>query len=532
MLERRHDGLPLDIGNDRHFAAPDMLMQDRPTDSWWQPAIGGAIVVGSTDDATRQEASLATQRFDAIIIGAGQAGPALSARLTRTGMSVALVERKDFGGTCVNRGCIPTKTLVASARVAHMVNRAAEFGIRLRGRPRIDMAAVKARKDTIVEQFHSGVEGWLRATKGLTLFEAHGRFEGPKRVQAGDALLEAERIFINVGSRAAFPTIPGIEGVPWLNSTRLLQLDTLPEHLIVIGGGYIGLEFAQIYRRLGADVTVLERGDRLLPREDEDVSEGVRAVIKDSGVDVLEGFHTDSVARSGRRVEARGLWKGDARVIRGSHLLVAAGRVPNTADLGIENTGITLDERGFIPVDDQLRTSVPGIWALGDCNARGAFTHTSYNDYEILADNLLGQGTRRISDRIPASALFIDPPFARIGMTEREARSRAEEQGVELLVARMPMSRVGRARERSETQGFMKALVDGATRRILGASMLGINCDEVIQLLLVVMYSGQPHTLINRSMLIHPTVAELVPTLFERLKPVEQRIPGPSHMGA
>jgi len=474
---------------------------------------------------------MTTQRFDAIIIGAGQAGPALAARLTRAGMMVALIERKDFGGTCVNRGCIPTKTLVASARVAHMVSRAAEYGVRLRGKPRIDMAAVKARKDTIVEQFHTGVDGWLRAMNGLTLFEEHGRFEGPKQVRAGDALLEAERVFINVGSRAAAPTIPGIESVPWLNSTRLLELDVLPEHLIIIGGGYIGLEFAQIYRRLGSAVTVLERGDRLLSREDEDVSSGVRTVMDASGVEVLEGFRTDSVTGVARRVEVRGFQGDAAKAMRGSHLLIAAGRVPNTSDLGIENTGIALDERGFIPVDDQLRTSVPGIWALGDCNARGTFTHTSYNDYEVLADNLLEDGDRRVSDRIAASALFIDPPFARIGMTETEARSWAVERGTTLLVARMPMSRVGRARERSETQGFMKALVDGSTRKILGASMLGINCDEVIQLLLVVMYSGQPHTLINRSMLIHPTVAELVPTLFERLKPVEQQIPGPSHMG-
>ena len=470
-------------------------------------------------------------RFDAIIIGAGQAGPSLAGRLTRAGMTVALVEREDFGGTCVNRGCVPTKTLVASARVAHMVGRAAEFGVRLEGGFRVDLASVKARKDGIVEQFRSGVETWLRAMKRLTLFQAHARFEGPHRIRAGEALLEADQIFINVGGRAAVPPIAGLDRVPRLNSTSLMQLDILPDHLLVIGGGYIGLEFAQIYRRLGSAVTVLERGPRLLSREDADVSEGVREVMEGSGIEVIADFRAEAVDGGAGAVELRGARQGEELIVQGTHLLVSAGRVPNTDDLGLANAGIRVDERGFIPVDDQLRTDVPGLWALGDCNARGAFTHTSYNDYEIVADNLLDGGDRRVTDRIPASALFIDPPFARIGMTEGEARAWSEAHGKELLVARMPMARVGRARERSETQGFMKALVDGSTREILGASMLGINCDEVIQLLLVVMYARLPHTLINRSMLIHPTVAELLPTLFERLKPAELRDRGPSHMG-
>jgi pyruvate/2-oxoglutarate dehydrogenase complex dihydrolipoamide dehydrogenase (E3) component len=451
------------------------------------------------------------RRFDAIVVGTGQSGPSLAARLDGAGMKVAVLERKRFGGTCVNNGCIPTKTLVASARVAWEARRAADYGVRVGGPITVDMKAVKARKDEIVRQSREGVEKWMKGLGNAQVIAGQGRFVGPRRLRVGDEELEAERVFVNVGARAAVPGIPGLDQVPFLDNSSMMEVDFLPEHLVVLGGSYIGLEFGQMYRRFGSKVTMIERGPRLLSRDDDDVGEAIRSILENEGVVVRTDARATRVA-PGPVVTLEG-----GETIAGSHLLVALGRVPNTDDLGLDAAGVATDARGFITVDDQLRTSAPGVWALGDCNGRGAFTHTSYNDYQIVAANLLDGGSRRVSDRIAASAVYIDPPLGRCGMNEREARA----SGKKVLVGRMPMTRVGRAREKGETQGFMKVLVDADSKRILGASLLGTGCDEVIHVVLDVMYAQAPYTLIEQAMHIHPTVAELLPTLLEDLRPLK-----------
>lgn len=455
------------------------------------------------------------KKFDAIVIGTGQAGPALATKLAGAGMNVAIVERKLFGGTCVNNGCIPTKTLVASARVAHMAKRAAEFGISIEAAVKTDMKAVKARKDAVVRKSNSGVEGWLKNTKNLTVIEGHAKFLAPHTVGVNGASLEAEKIFINVGGRAVVP--PDFETVPYLTNSSIMEVDFLPEHLIVAGGSYIGLEFAQMYRRFGSKVTVIQRGPRLIEREDEDVSAAVKTILENEGIEIqLDAECLRAEKRRDSIVATIGCAAGP-REVSGSHLLLAVGRQPNTQDLGLDRAGIETDERGYIKVDDRLRTNVAGVWALGDCNGKGAFTHTAYNDYEIAAANLLDNDPRRVSDRITAYALYIDPPLGRAGMTEAQVRA----AGGKALIGTRPMTRVGRAVERSETQGFMKVLVDAATLEILGASILGIGGDEVIHAILDVMYAKRPYTVIQRAMHIHPTVSELVPTLLGELKPLE-----------
>lgn len=455
---------------------------------------------------------------DAIVIGSGQAGPFLAARLAESGLHTVLIEREHLGGTCVNDGCIPTKTLVASARAAHVARHAADWGVRA-GPVHVDMAAVKARKDRVVAHSVDGLTQWLGGMKNLTLVRAHARFVGPHEVEAGGSVYSAPRVFINVGGRAALPDWPGIERVPVLTNTSMMALDSLPEHLIVAGGSYIGLEFAQMFRRFGSKVTVLEVAERLIAREDPEVSREVQAILEREGVAFHLGVRDARVdgAPGGGQVRVTLNAGGVERDVEGSHLLAAVGRRPNTADLGLEQAGIATDARGFIPVDDELRTRVPGIWALGDVNARGAFTHTSYNDHEIVAANLLDGGARRVSQRIPAYALFTDPPLARIGITESEARA----SGRAVLVGVLPMTRVGRARERGETQGFMKVLVDADSQRILGAALLCIEGDEVVHALLDAMYGDLPYTVIRRAVHIHPTVSELIPTLLGQLRPLE-----------
>ncbi len=456
------------------------------------------------------------ERYDAIVVGTGQSGPSLAARLAGAGQKVAIVERKRFGGTCVNNGCTPTKTLVASARAAHMARRGADFGVVIDGPIRVDMAKVKARKDAVVAKSSGGVERWLKGLDNATVYEGHGSFEGPRTVRVGEALLEAERVFINVGARAALPAVPGIEGVPTLDNVSVMELDFLPAHLVVLGGGYIGLEFAQIFRRFGAEVTVIHRGPRLLSREDEDVAEAVRGILEAEGIEVFTDTADWRVEGADGAISLTMQCRGEATKLAGSHLLVATGRVPNTGDLGLDNAGIEADGRGFIKVDDQLRTSAPGVWAMGDCNGLAAFTHTSYNDFEIIAGNLLDGDRRRTGDRIPIYAVFIDPPLGRVGMTEREVR----ESGREALIARRPMTRVSRAVERDETQGFMKVLVDAESKQILGAALLGIGCDEVVQSLADMMYAKAPYTVVQRAMHIHPTVTELIPTMLGELAPL------------
>ncbi len=458
-----------------------------------------------------------TTSLDAIVIGAGQAGPSLAVRLAASGLKTALVEREHLGGTCVNDGCIPTKTLIASARAAHVARHAAEFGVNIFGPVSVDMKVVKARKDKVVAQSVEGLTGWLSGTPNLSLVWGAARFTGPHTLDVAGQTLEAPKIFINVGGRATLPDWPGIHDVPVLTNTSMMQLDTLPEHLLIVGGSYIGLEFAQMYRRFGSKVTVIEYGDRLIAREDPEVSKEVQAILEREGVEFLLSARDATVNTSDDgQIHVTLNSSGASHKLHGSHLLAAVGRKPNTEDLALQSAGIECDKRGFITTDEQLRTSVEGVWALGDVNGRGAFTHTSYNDFEIVAANLFDKDPRRSSDRIPAYALFIDPPLGRVGMTEAEVRA----TGRPALVGVMPMSRVGRARERGETQGFMKVLVDAQTERILGAALLGIEGDEVVHLLLDAMAAEVSYKVIQRAVHIHPTVSELIPTLLGSLKPL------------
>jgi len=429
---------------------------------------------------------------------------------------VAIIERKRFGGTCVNNGCIPTKTLVASARAAHVARRAGDYGVTIRGSIAVDMKKVKMRKDAVVRQSSEGLEKWLKNTQNLAIYEGHARFADTHRVRVGDELLEADKFFINVGGRASVPPLGGIEQVSYLNNSTMMDVDFLPEHLIVIGGSYVGLEVAQMYRRFGSEVTVVERGPRLIKREDEDVSENIKTILAGEGIKIRLGAECIGFEKRGDKVAVQVDCSSGDKTVIGSHALLAVGRVPNTSDLGLEYARIEVDKRGYIQVDDQLRTNVPGICALGDCNGRGAFTHTAYNDYEIVAANLLDGDQRRVSDRITAYALYIDPPLGRAGMTEAEVRK----SGRKALIGKRPMTRVGRAVEKGETDGFMKVLVDAETKKILGASLLGIECDEVIHSILDVMYANAPYTVIQRAMHIHPTVTELIPTMLGELKPL------------
>ncbi len=458
--------------------------------------------------------AIQSERFDAIVIGTGQAGPALAVRLAKSGRKTAILERKLFGGTCVNVGCIPTKTLIASARVAHLARRAADFGVMINADFYVDMKAVKARKDAVVKQSNTGVTEWLKTTPNLTVIEGHGRFESPTTVGVNDRLLEANEIFINVGGRAAVPEIPGLHEVEYFTNSNIMDVDFLPEHLVIIGGSYIGLEFAQAYRRFGSRVTVIEAGPRLISREDEVVSNAVEKILEVEGIGIRLNANCLAVSRKNNGVGVNVTCGSETEEILGTQLLLAVGRKPNTDDLGLDKAGVAMDARGFITVDDQLRTNMPGIWALGDANGRGAFTHTSYNDFEIVAANLLDNDPRKVSDRIPTYALFIDPPLARVGMTEREVRA----SGRKALIGTMKMTRVGRARERSETQGMMSVLVDAETKKILGAALLGIEADEAIHAIIDVMYADKPYTVIQRAMHIHPTVSELIPTLLGDLK--------------
>jgi pyruvate/2-oxoglutarate dehydrogenase complex dihydrolipoamide dehydrogenase (E3) component len=459
--------------------------------------------------------------YDAIIIGTGQAGPSLAGRLTAAGMKVAVIERGSFGGTCVNTGCIPTKTMVASAYAAHMARRAAEFGVTTPGPVCMDMKRVKARKDEVSGKSSTGVETWLKNMTNCTVYEGHARFESPRGVSVGDAKLIADRIFINVGRRAVVPQIPGLDGVPYLTNSSMMKIDFLPRHLVIVGGSYIGLEFGQMFRRFGSEVTILEMGPRLIQREDEDVSGAIREILEGEGIGIRLNAKCVRVAKDGDEIVVSADCAGQDGVaandeIRGSHLLFAIGRRPNTDDLGLDKAGVETDSRGYILVDDQLSTNVSGIWALGDCNGKGAFTHTSYNDFEIVAANLLDHDPRRVSDRIPTYALYIDPPLGRAGMTEAEVLK----SGRKALIGKRPMTKVGRAVEKGETQGFMKIVVDAETRKILGAALLGTGCDEAIHCILDVMYAKAPYTVIQRAVHIHPTVSELIPTMLGELKPL------------
>ncbi|MES3152910.1 FAD-containing oxidoreductase [Sphingomonas faeni] len=455
------------------------------------------------------------QRFDAIIVGAGQAGPPLAGRLTAAGMTVALIERKLVGGTCVNTGCMPTKTLVASAYAAHLARRAQDFGI-VTGAVSVDMPAVAARAGKVVLDARTGNERWLGDMAGLTLIRGHARFTGPNVIAVDDAELTAPRIFLNVGGRASVPDMPGVGDVPHLDNTDMVALDLVPEHLVVIGGSYVGLEFAQMYRRFGADVTIVERGRRLIAHEDADVSDAVRAILEDEGIAVRTGANCIAFAAHDSGVAVTVDCHAGELVLVGSHVLLAVGRRPNTDDLGLDLAGIATDGKGDIVVDDLLQTNVPGVWALGDCNGRGAFTHTAYNDFEIVAANLLDGDDRTLSERLVGYALYTDPPLGRVGMTQSEA----EKTGRPVLVSKRPMTRVGRAVEKGETKGFMKIVADAGTRRILGAAILGTGGDEAIHGILDMMNADQTLDALRWAVPIHPTVSELIPTVLLGLEPV------------
>jgi pyruvate/2-oxoglutarate dehydrogenase complex dihydrolipoamide dehydrogenase (E3) component len=455
--------------------------------------------------------------YDAIIIGTGQAGPFLAQRLTSAGINVAIIERKLFGGTCVNTGCIPTKTLVASAYAAHMTRRASDFGVMVPAGVNVDMKRVKARKDAISGRSRDGVEAWLRGMSNCTVYRGHARFESPREVSVSADRLAAERIFINVGARAVVPSLPGLDQIKYLTNSSMMAMDFLPPHLVIVGGSYIGLEFGQMYRRFGSEVTIVEKGPRLISREDEDVSTAIQEILQNEGVRIRLNATCIGFGKTNSGLMARVECATGSPEVAGTHALLAVGRRPNTDDLGLENAGIATDARGYIPVDDELRTSVPGIWALGDCNGKGGFTHTSFNDSEIVAANLLDHDPRRVSDRITAYALYIDPPLGRAGLTDSEVRR----AGRPALIGKRPMTKVGRAVEKGETQGFMKILVDAQTHQVLGAAILGPGGDEVIHSILDVMYAKAPYTVIQRAMHIHPTVSELIPTMLGELQPLD-----------
>ena len=453
--------------------------------------------------------------YDAIIIGGGQSGPFLAVRLAEAGQRVALIERGSMGGTCVNNGCIPTKTMVASARAAHVARTAAKYGVTT-GPVSVDYGVVKARRDEIVAGSVKGLVDWLDATKGVTTIAGEARFTGPHEVEVNGERLNAPQIFINAGGRPVVPDWPGLEDVPFLTNVSLMDLAELPRHLVIVGGSYIALEFAQMFRRFGSEVTVLEHGVRLISREDPDVSEAVQEILEAEGISLRFGARDYAVGQVEGDIRVSFSIAGAAQSVTGSHLLVATGRRPNCEGLGLEAAGIAVDRRGYIIVDERLATNVPGVYAMGDINGRGAFTHTSYNDFEIVAANLLDGDDRKVSERIPAHNLYIDPPLGRIGMSETEAKT----SGRKVLKGVLPMTRVGRARERGETRGFMKVLVDAESKLILGATLLGIEADEVVQSILHVMAAKQPYTLITRTMHIHPTVSELLPSLFGDLQPL------------
>ena len=457
---------------------------------------------------------MASKSFDAILIGTGQAAPALAARLAGTGMKIAIAERGLFGGTCVNTGCIPTKTLVASAAAAETVRRASQYGV-VAGPPAVDMKAVKARKDEVSGASRTSVEKTLRELRNATVYVGHARFESPHEVRVGDDVLRSEKIFLNVGGRALTESIEGADATPHWTNSSIMEVDFVPPHLVIVGGSYVGLEFAQMYRRFGSAVTVVEMADRIVQREDEEVSSGIRSILEREGVAIRTGAKCITAEKGPSGIRIRVDCEEGLPVVDGTHLLLAVGRRPNTDDLGLDRAGVVVDARGYVQVDDQLRTSVEGIWALGDCNGKGAFTHTSYNDFEIVAANLLDGDSRRVSDRIEAYALYVDPPLGRAGMTETAALK----AGKRILVGKRHMARVGRAIEKGETQGLMKIVVDADSKQILGAAILGVGGDEVIHTILDVMYARAPYTLIQRAMHIHPTVSELLPTLMGELAP-------------
>ncbi|MCJ9752102.1 FAD-containing oxidoreductase [Neorhizobium sp. BETTINA12A] len=454
--------------------------------------------------------------FDAIIIGAGQAGPSLAGRFNDAGKTVAIIERKHVGGTCVNTGCKPTKTLVASAYAAHVARRGGDYGVVLDGPVNIDMPTVMRRSHKVTLDSRHGNESWLEGMPNCTLIRGHARFEDKNTIRVGDELLTAPQIFLNVGGRAAIPDFPGVGDVPYMTNSDIVLLDRVPKHLVIIGGSYIGLEFAQIYRRFGAEVTVVEKGPRLVGREDEEISQAIREILEAEGIHIRTGAECIRFSSLEDGVAVGVDCTQGAPEVIGSDVLLAVGRRPNTDDLGLDKAGVELDAKGYIKVGDDLSTNVEGIWAMGDCNGKGAFTHTAYNDFEIIAANLFDGENRKVSDRLVGYALYIDPPLGRVGMSEAEARK----SGRKVLVGRQSMARVGRAVEKGETQGLMKFVADADTHEILGAAILGTGGDESIHGVLDMMNARATYDTLRWAVPIHPTVSEFWPTVVLGMKPI------------
>lgn len=452
------------------------------------------------------------KKYDSIIIGAGQAGPSMAASLASSGERVALVERKWFGGTCVNNGCTPTKTLIASAKSAYNARRSIDFGVRIDGRIEVDMKKVKARKDALVNASNSGLEEWMKGTPNIDVYEAHAHFVDNYTLEVGNEKISAEKIFINTGGRAR--VLDKLKEVPYLTNSTVMDLDFVPPHLVIVGGSYIGLEFAQMYRRFGSEVTVIEMSSRIVKHEDEEVSLELQKILEREGVKFRFNAECILATKDGDEIVVNVDCKNGQPQIKGSHLLLAIGRIPNTDDLGLENTNIKTNDRGYIIVDDCLKTNVENIWALGDINAKGSFTHTAYNDFEIVRDQLINNDKRSTKDRILCYALYTDPPLARIGITEKEAL----QSGKKILKGYRPFTKIARAKEMGEELGFMKILIDCDTEEILGATILGVNGDEVIHSLLDIMYAKKSYKTIQRAVHIHPTISELIPTMLGELK--------------
>jgi pyruvate/2-oxoglutarate dehydrogenase complex dihydrolipoamide dehydrogenase (E3) component len=458
------------------------------------------------------------EQYDAIVIGAGQAGGPLSTALAHSGRKTAIVESTHVGGTCINEGCTPTKTMVASARVAYLARRGADYGVHT-GPISIDMVKVRQRKRDIVESFRSGSERSIRKTPGVDLLMGEASFTGPKTIEVRlhdgqTRTMSADLIFINTGDRPSDPDVPGIEGVPVLNSTTIMELDTVPEHLLIIGGGYVGLEFGQMFRRFGSQVTIIQRGEHLLAREDNDVADAVAEILREDGIDIQLRTTPLSAARSaGGQIELAVRRPEGERTLTGSHLLVAAGRTPNSDRLNLEAVGIRRDKRGNIPTNERLETNVPGVYALGDVKGGPAFTHISYDDYRIIRTNVIDGGNATIAGRLVPYTVFIDPQLGRVGISEQEAR----EKSMNFRVAKMPMDYVARALEVDEPRGFMKAVVDSDTKQILGAAVLGIEGGELMAMFEIAMLGKLPYTVLKEAIFAHPTLAESLNNLFSGL---------------
>ncbi len=451
--------------------------------------------------------------FDAIIIGTGQAGPALAHRLKNEGKTVAIIEKDKFGGTCVNDGCTPTKAYVASARRAFIAKNSADHGISFLGEVQIDLKKIKARKDKLVKESTEGVEASLREADKITVFTRHGRFIDGHTVEVDGQQLKADQIFINTGGRARL--LDNFENVNYLTNSSILELTEVPKHLVIIGGGYIGLEFSQMFRRFGSEVTIVEMKDKLLSKADDDVAEEISEILKSEGIKLRLG----AKCINGRQNKDGSITVGldcdnPEKEVTGSHVLVAVGRVPNTDDLGLEKAGVKTNDKGFIEVNNHLQTTVPHIYAMGDCNGEGAFTHTTYNDFEIVANHLFDGGNKTLNDRITCYAAFIDPPFAQVGLSEKEVK----EKGIAALKTKRPMSRIARAKEMGETKGFLKMIVDKSTNKFLGATFLGTGADEYIHTVLDLMYADAEYTVMQNAVHIHPTVSELLPTILGELE--------------